>query len=162
MKWASGKLSKPLLSLLISPVKGEKQLNSLSLPISLPPSFLPLTLSKLFSTLISSSSPSRGNWGPHLIIVPTSVLLNWELELKKWCPAFKILTYFGSFKERKQKRVVSVYVCARVCVCVMVCFSGRDGASTMRSTCASPPTTLQCRTTEPSNRRGGNTSFWMR
>ena len=48
----------------------------------------------------------RGNWGPHLIIVPTSVMLNWELELKKWCPAFKILTYFGSFKERKQKRVV--------------------------------------------------------
>lgn len=46
-------------------------------------------------------------WGPHLIIVPTSVLLNWENELKKWCPALKILTYFGSLKERKQKRMVS-------------------------------------------------------
>lgn len=45
-----------------------------------------------------------GNWGPHLIIVPTSVMLNWEMELKKWCPAFKILTYYGSQKERKQKR----------------------------------------------------------
>ncbi|KAJ9595703.1 hypothetical protein L9F63_013116, partial [Diploptera punctata] len=44
------------------------------------------------------------NWGPHLIIVPTSVMLNWEMELKKWCPAFKILTYYGSQKERKQKR----------------------------------------------------------
>ncbi len=22
-----------------------------------------------------------GNWGPHLIIVPTSVMLNWEMEL---------------------------------------------------------------------------------
>lgn len=45
-----------------------------------------------------------GNWGPHLIIVPTSVMLNWEMELKKWCPAFKILTYYGTQKERKHKR----------------------------------------------------------
>eukprot|EP01117_Protostelium_nocturnum_P005176 TRINITY_DN1884_c0_g1_i1.p1 TRINITY_DN1884_c0_g1~~TRINITY_DN1884_c0_g1_i1.p1 ORF type:complete len:2185 (-),score=786.74 TRINITY_DN1884_c0_g1_i1:61-5742(-) len=44
-------------------------------------------------------------WGPHLIIVPTSLILNWELELKKWCPAFKVLTYYGSVKERKQKRI---------------------------------------------------------
>ncbi|XP_033101073.1 helicase domino-like [Anneissia japonica] len=46
----------------------------------------------------------EGIWGPHLIVVPTSVMLNWEMELKKWCPAFKILTYYGSQKERKQKR----------------------------------------------------------
>ena len=45
-----------------------------------------------------------GNWGPHLIIVPTSVMLNWEMEFKKWCPAFKILTYYGNPKERKLKR----------------------------------------------------------
>ena len=45
-------------------------------------------------------------WGPHLIVVPTSVMLNWEMELKKWCPAFKILTYYGSVKERKMKRQV--------------------------------------------------------
>ena len=57
--------------------------------------------------LLAHLACDKGNWGPHLIIVPTSVMLNWECELKKWCPAFKILTYFGSFKERKQKRVVS-------------------------------------------------------
>lgn len=45
-----------------------------------------------------------GIWGPHLVIVPTSILVNWEIEFKRWCPAFKIMTYFGSPKERKQKR----------------------------------------------------------
>jgi E1A-binding protein p400 len=33
-----------------------------------------------------------------------SVMLNWEMEFKKWCPAFKLLTYYGSAKERKIKR----------------------------------------------------------
>ena len=45
-----------------------------------------------------------GLWGPHLIIVPTRIMLNWELELKKWCPALKILTYYGSVKERHSQR----------------------------------------------------------
>ena len=47
----------------------------------------------------------RANWGPHLIVVPTSVMLNWEMEIKKWCPGFKVLVYFGSQKERRLKRV---------------------------------------------------------
>lgn len=61
-----------------------------------------------------------GNWGPHLIIVPTSVMLNWEMELKRWCPSFKILTYFGSQKERKLKRQVMMVFIPLSCSVVLV------------------------------------------
>uniref|UniRef100_A0A7S0BHM5 Helicase ATP-binding domain-containing protein n=1 Tax=Rhodosorus marinus TaxID=101924 RepID=A0A7S0BHM5_9RHOD len=56
--------------------------------------------------LLAWLAERRGIWGPHLIIVPTSVMVNWEVEFKKWCPGLKILTYFGSLKERRRKRQV--------------------------------------------------------
>ncbi|KAK0459393.1 SNF2 family N-terminal domain-containing protein [Desarmillaria tabescens] len=34
-------------------------------------------------SLLAHLACDRGIWGPHLIIVPTSVLLNWEMEFKK-------------------------------------------------------------------------------
>jgi E1A-binding protein p400 len=54
--------------------------------------------------LLTHLACEKENWGPHLIVVPTSVMLNWEMECKKWSPAFKILTYYGTQKERKMKR----------------------------------------------------------
>lgn len=43
-------------------------------------------------------------WGPHLIVVPTSVMLNWEMEFKRFAPGFKVLTYYGNPVQRKEKR----------------------------------------------------------
>jgi len=54
--------------------------------------------------LLAHLAVTHEAWGPHLIVVPTSVMLNWEMEFKKFLPGFKVLTYYGTQEERKKKR----------------------------------------------------------
>ncbi|CAI6339429.1 unnamed protein product [Periconia digitata] len=56
-------------------------------------------------SLLAYIAVNREKWGPHLVVVPTSVMLNWEMEFKKFLPGFKILTYYGDINERKRKRI---------------------------------------------------------
>lgn len=55
-------------------------------------------------SLLAYLAAYKGIWGPHLVVVPTSVILNWETELKRFCPALKVLCYYGSAKRRKELR----------------------------------------------------------
>ncbi|KAM4808121.1 E1A-binding protein p400-like [Rhinophrynus dorsalis] len=54
--------------------------------------------------LLAHLASNEGVWGPHLIVARSCKILKWELELKRWCPALKILLYFGSQRELRRKR----------------------------------------------------------
>jgi helicase SWR1 len=55
-------------------------------------------------TLLAWLAVAKQDWGPHLVVVPTSVVMNWDIEFKKFAPGLKVLCYFGSPQERASKR----------------------------------------------------------
>ena len=56
-------------------------------------------------SLLAYLRESRGIRGPHIVIVPKSVVGNWMKELRKWCPQIKALKMLGTKADRK--RVIS-------------------------------------------------------
>ena len=46
-----------------------------------------------------------GDEGPHLVIVPSSTLDNWQNEFRIWCPSIRVLNYYGSQDERRHMRL---------------------------------------------------------
>ena len=46
----------------------------------------------------------HGIWGPFLVVAPASTLHNWQQEIKKFVPEFKVLPYWGSAGDRKVLR----------------------------------------------------------
>lgn len=43
--------------------------------------------------------------GPHLVVVPASLLENWQRELRRWCPDLKIVVYYGKHRSVVRKRL---------------------------------------------------------
>jgi hypothetical protein len=52
-------------------------------------------------SLADSPASSSARPRPHIIIVPASVLSNWEREFEKFCPDMNIIKYHGSMAERE-------------------------------------------------------------
>ncbi|XP_020575040.1 ATP-dependent helicase BRM-like [Phalaenopsis equestris] len=52
--------------------------------------------------LIAYLMEFKGNYGPHLIIVPNAVLVNWKSELHNWLPSVSCIFYVGSKEERSR------------------------------------------------------------
>ncbi|GAN09686.1 SNF2 family DNA-dependent ATPase [Mucor ambiguus] len=46
-----------------------------------------------------------GETGPHLIVVPSSTIQNWEREFERFCPDLEIRVYHGSQQERIEQRM---------------------------------------------------------
>lgn len=44
---------------------------------------------------------THGIWGPFLVVAPASTLHNWQQEIAKFVPDFKVLPYWGSASDRK-------------------------------------------------------------
>ncbi|XP_074581940.1 ATP-dependent helicase BRM-like [Curcuma longa] len=61
-------------------------------------------------SLIAYLMEFKGNYGPHLIIVPNAVLVNWKSELLNWLPSLSCIFYVGGKEERA--RLFSQEVCA--------------------------------------------------
>ena len=46
--------------------------------------------------LIAYLMERKQNFGPHLIIVPNAVIVNWKAELTQWLPSVRCVYYVGS------------------------------------------------------------------
>ena len=53
-------------------------------------------------SLLAYLRESRGVKGPHLCVVPKSVVGNWIREFKKWCPSIRAVRMLGTKEERKR------------------------------------------------------------
>jgi SWI/SNF-related matrix-associated actin-dependent regulator of chromatin subfamily A protein 2/4 len=62
-------------------------------------------------SLIAYLWESKQNFGPHIIIVPNAVIVNWKAELKRWLPNVNCVYYVGSREQRAkifQKQVLQL------------------------------------------------------
>lgn len=55
-------------------------------------------------SLLAHLAESHGIWGPFIIVAPASTLHNWQQELTRFVPAFKVMPYWGAVADRKMLR----------------------------------------------------------
>jgi len=58
--------------------------------------------------LIAYLMDKKANYGPHLIIVPNAVMVNWKSELTQWLPSARCVYYVGGKEDRARKYVTEV------------------------------------------------------
>ena len=59
-------------------------------------------------SLIAYLMDKKANYGPHLIIVPNAVMVNWKSELTQWLPSARCVYYVGGKEERARKYTLEV------------------------------------------------------
>ncbi|OMJ10803.1 putative DNA helicase INO80 [Smittium culicis] len=52
-------------------------------------------------SLMAYLAEVHGIWGPFMVVAPSSTLHNWQQEISRFTPDFKILPYWGTQKDRK-------------------------------------------------------------
>lgn len=53
--------------------------------------------------LLAFLMENKNVFGPHLIIVPNAVIVNWKSELSQWLPDVRCVYYVGNKDERARK-----------------------------------------------------------
>lgn len=52
-------------------------------------------------SVLSYLAETHNIWGPFLIVTPASTLHNWQQEISRFVPDFKVIPYWGNAKDRK-------------------------------------------------------------
>jgi SWI/SNF-related matrix-associated actin-dependent regulator of chromatin subfamily A containing DEAD/H box 1 len=56
-------------------------------------------------TYLGILSELEADSGPHLVVVPASLLENWQRELRRWCPKLRSVVYYGKHRFVVRKRL---------------------------------------------------------
>lgn len=56
-------------------------------------------------TYMGAISSLENDNGPHLVVVPASLLENWQRELQRWCPKMKSVVYYGKHRSIIRRRL---------------------------------------------------------
>ena len=56
----------------------------------------------LLAYLNLNNEPNKSNPTPNIIIVPKVTIINWQREIRKWLPEYRLLYFYGDKDERKR------------------------------------------------------------